>query len=203
MRLLKCLLAIGIVSLVIGSYAFPEDPARPQSSPIDVHVSPAAEPVPLWLKLTDTLAWPLIALTAVLLFHEPLVGIANSLIASGGEISIGTVAVKLLESKVDAQKEAISNQQGKIEEQNDRIRNLIRFTMSGYIYSMLFEIRKAKLAGGQYIYRNDGSMDRNLRFLIDHGYVTEVVHWPQDGENVCPLLAITPSGEDLIAMRGH
>jgi hypothetical protein len=74
--------------------------------------------------------------------------------------------------------------------------------MSRYIYSMLLEIRKAKLAGGQYIYRNDGSMERNLRFLIDHRYVEEVPHWPQDGENICEPVKITPSGEDVIALRG-
>ena len=201
MRLIKSLIAIGMVSALIGSQAIAETPSPSAPSPIEVRLSQVPDPVPLWLKLTDTLAWPLIALIAVLLFRKALVGVANSLIAKGGEISVGTVAVKLLESKVDAQKETISSQQGRIDEQNERIRNLIRFTMSGYIFSMLFEIRKAQRAGGQYIYRNDGSMDRNLRFLIDHGYVEEVPHWPQDGENLCPLVKITPSGEDLIAMR--
>ena len=202
MRPLKSLIVIASVSILIGCYAFAEGPTPPRSpSPIEVHLSQTTPPEPLWLKLTDTLAWPMIALIAVFLFHKPLVGIGNSLIAKGGEISIGTVAVKLLESKVDAQKEAISSQQGKIDQQNERIRNLIRFSMSGYIYAMLLELRKAKLTSGQYIYRDDGSMNRNLRFLIDHGYVEEAPHWPQDGENICELVKITPSGEDVIAIR--
>jgi hypothetical protein len=75
--------------------------------------------------------------------------------------------------------------------------------MSWYIYNMLFQIRKAQMEGSEYVYRNDGSMDRNLRFLIEHGYVQEVYPWPSDGEGLSRRVTITQSGEDLIAMRGN
>jgi ribosomal protein S8 len=75
--------------------------------------------------------------------------------------------------------------------------------MSWYIYNMLFQIRKAQMEGGEYVYRNDGSMDRNLRFLIEHGYVQEVYPWPSDGEGLTRRVTITQSGQDLIAMRGN
>jgi len=45
-------------------------------------------------------------------------------------------------------------------------------------------------------------MDRNLRFLIDHGYIQELYEWPKDGEEVTNRIQFTRAGEALIAMRG-
>jgi hypothetical protein len=88
-----------------------------------------------------------------------------------------------------------------ISSQQAQIRNIVKFSMAWYIYDMLLELRKAELSGGEYIYRDNGSMDRNLRFLIDHGFVQEVYPWPRDGENLCPRVKITQPGIDVIAVR--
>jgi hypothetical protein len=45
-------------------------------------------------------------------------------------------------------------------------------------------------------------MDRNLRFLIDHGYIQEIFEWPKDGEEMTNRIQFTRAGQALIDMRG-
>jgi hypothetical protein len=166
--------------------------------PIEVQLSQKHDSGPLWLAIVDKVAWPLVAAVAILIFWRPLYALVDAFGKRGTDFSIGSVAIRIpaLESKV-------ADQQGQINLQNEQIRNLIKFSMSWYIYNMLFQIRKAQMEGGEYVYRNDGSMDRNLRFLIEHGYVQEVYPWPSEGEGLSRRVTITQSGEDLIAMRGN
>jgi hypothetical protein len=170
----------------------------PPQRPIEVQLSQKHDSGPLWLAIVDKVAWPLVAAVAILIFWRPLYALVDAFGKRGTDFTIGSVAIRIpaLESKV-------ADQQGQINLQNEQIRNLIKFSMSWYIYNMLFQIRKAQMVGGEYVYRNDGSMDRNLRFLIEHGYVQEVYPWPSDGEGLTRRVTITQSGQDLIAMRGN
>jgi hypothetical protein len=170
----------------------------PPQRPFEVQLSQKQDSGPLWLAIVDKVAWPLVAAVAILIFWRPLYALVDAFGKRGTDFTIGSVAIRIpaLESKV-------ADQQGQINLQNEQIRNLIKFSMSWYIYNMLFQIRKAQMEGGEYVYRNDGSMDRNLRFLIEHGYVQEVYPWPSDGEGLARRVTITQSGQDLIAMRGN
>jgi DNA-binding PadR family transcriptional regulator len=44
-------------------------------------------------------------------------------------------------------------------------------------------------------------MLRNLRFLTDHGYISEVYPEPADGANLRDLVQITPAGKALLSIR--
>jgi len=172
--------------------------------PIQVQISQKSEPVPPWVQFADKIAWPLVILLGILFFRKPLANLVNEFGKRGTDINFGSFAIRLpaLESQVKAQTQTLSSQQDQIAVQSEHIRNLIRVSMSWYIYKMLYELKKAQQQNGRYIYHDDGSMDRNLRFLIDHGYVEEVAVWPIPNEDICPKVRITQSGEDLIAMRG-
>jgi hypothetical protein len=166
-------------------------------SPIEVQLSQKHDSTPVWLQILDKAAWPFVAVAAILIFWRPIYAVLDAFGKRGTDFTIGSVAIRIpaLESKV-------ADQQGQINLQTDQIRNLIKFSMSWYIYNMLFEIRKAQKEGGEYVYRNDGSMDRNLRFLVEHGWVEEVYPLPNDGESLSQKVKVTQIGEDLIAMRG-
>jgi hypothetical protein len=166
-------------------------------SPIEVQLSQKHDSTPVWLQILDKAAWPFVAVAAILIFWRPIYAVLDAFGKRGTDFTIGSVAIRIpaLESKV-------ADQQGQINLQSDQIRNLVKFSMSWYIYNMLFEIRKAQKEGGEYVYRNDGSMDRNLRFLVEHGWVEEVYPLPNDGESLSQKVKITQIGEDLIAMRG-
>jgi hypothetical protein len=166
-------------------------------SPIEVQLSQKHDSTPVWLQILDKAAWPFVAVAAILIFWRPIYAVLDAFGKRGTDFTIGSVAIRIpaLESKV-------ADQQGQINLQSDQIRNLVKFSMSWYIYNMLFEIRKAQKEGGEYVYRNDGSMDRNLRFLVEHGWVEEVYPLPNDGESLSQKVKVTQIGEDLIAMRG-
>jgi hypothetical protein len=187
----------GLVVIQGGSQALSQ-PKSPETIPVEVHVSQTTEARPIWLEVIDKMTWPLIILASVVMFRIPLTGIIKTLGEGGAEFSLGSIKVRLpeLERKVETQ-------QGKIDEQSEKIRDLIKFSMSVYIYQMLFDLQKATRTRGHYTYRNDGSMDRNLRYLIDHNYVSEVPHWPKEGEDIAQLVFLTTQGEDVIAMRGN
>jgi hypothetical protein len=148
------------------------------------------------LKALDKLSWPLIVLAAIVIFQKPLSNLVSSLTGAGTEFSIWQLKIRIpeLEKKVQDQKDAIVSQQAKIQD-------LIKFSTSFYIYEMLFEIKKAQESHGTYIYRDNHSMDRNLRFLIDHGFIEEIGDLPKDGNDICPIIRITKQGDD-VEIRG-
>jgi hypothetical protein len=152
---------------------------------------------PVWLKLLDELAWPVFAVVALVTLRRPLLNLLQKLSEPGAEFALGGLAVKmpLVESKLE-------EQQKQLDSQSQQIKRLITLSMSWYIYEMLFELSRAKSSSGEYIFRKDGSMDRNLRFLIDHGYLQEVYPMPNDGENIIGKVYMTQAADDLIAMRG-
>ena len=145
----------------------------------------------------DKLVWPIVVGLAIFILRKPAAELLGAFAKRGTDISFGALAIRLpaIESK-------IADQQSQINIQTDQISQLITFSMSWYIYEMLFQLHQAKKFGGKYLFRSDGSMDRNLRFLIDHGYIQELYEWPKDGEEVTNRIQFTRAGEALIAMRG-
>lgn len=204
-RNLRRFVIAGVFCFVAWQQCWPvqTDKAAVQS-PLRVEISEKSSPTPVWLQAADKTIWPIVFLVAVLLFRKPIAGLVVEFGKRGADISIAGFAIRLpkLESQVEEQTKTLTTQQGQIDEQSEHIRNLIRFSMSWYIYKMLFEITRSQRENGHYFYRDDGSMNRNLRFLIDHGYVEEVPAWPQPDEDISGKIRITQSGHDLISMRG-
>jgi hypothetical protein len=116
----------------------------------------------------------------------------------GADVTLGNVAIRL-----PASESKIVEQQSQINVQSDQINRLITFSMSWYIYEMMFQLHQAKKFGGQYIFRENGSMSRTFRFLIDHCYLQEVYDWPKDGDEITSRITFTQAGEALILMRGR
>ena len=110
----------------------------PPQSPIEVQLSQKHDSGPLWLAIVDKVAWPLVAAVAILIFWRPLYALVDAFGKRGTDFTIGSVAIRIpaLESKV-------ADQQGQINLQNEQIRNLIKFSMSWYIYNMLFQDKES------------------------------------------------------------
>jgi hypothetical protein len=173
-------------------------------APLQVELAQKHDSTPIWLQVLDKVAWPFIAVVAIIVFRTPIHALLKAVATPGTDVTIGSVAFKIpaLESKIEMQSVQLEKQKGQLDQQSEHIRNLVKFSMAWYIYKMLFDIRKAQTTAGEYFYREDGSMDRNLHFLIDHGYVQEVYPWPAKDEEISRRVTLTPSGYDLIEMRG-
>lgn len=198
MKALK-LRTVLVVVAIYGARCSSASPSTgaPAASVVKLQISEDRPPQPLWLDVIDKLVWPIIVGLAIVTLRKPAAKLLDAFAKRGTDISIGAVAIRLpaIESKV-------ADQQGQINLQTEQINQLITFSMSWYIYEMLFQIHQAKEFGGKYFYRNDGSMDRNLRFLIDHGYIQEIYEWPKDGEEMTNRIQFTRAGQALISMRG-
>ena len=152
----------------------------------------------------DKFMWPVIAITALFLFRKPALGLLDAMGKQGGtlDVSIFKIAVEGLKEKVEGQDMKLAGQQGQLNTQDEKIQHLIKFSMSWFIYKMLSDLRDKEINGGEYIYKNNGSMDRNIRFLIDHGYVRETYDQLRFDTDIMPFIKITKAGADLLEMRG-
>ena len=107
--------------------------------------------------------------------------------------------------KLDAVDQRLTDQQNELNQQKEILQklleNLATYSISGYIYCQLEAISRAQQSGGEFLYRRDGSMWRNLRFLMDHGYIEEVFPEPDEGANISGRVRITEAGRDLIMLR--
>jgi hypothetical protein len=185
-----------LLGSLLSSTAAPASDTPP-SGVIKLEVSPEHQSTPIWLTILDRLAWPTVVAAAIIVFRKPAATVIEAFAKPGAEGSIAGFSWRLpaLETK-------IADQQGQLERQNRLIKQLITFSMAWYIYEMLHALNAAKKSGGQYLFRQNGSMDRNLRFLIDHGYIQEVFPIPSDGADIARDIKITQAGLDLIEMRG-
>jgi hypothetical protein len=182
--------------LLMGCPGFAEQPSAHPSA-IEVKLTQPEDSTPLWLQVIDKVSWPLVVLVAIVIFHKPLSTLVAGLTGAGTEFSIWQLKVRIpaLEKKVQDQKDALESQQ-------EKINNLIKFSMSYYIYKMLYEVQKAQRTHDTYIFRDDKTMDRNLRYLIDHGFIQEIGYIPNAGTDICPIIKITKQGQDVIDIRG-
>jgi hypothetical protein len=109
--------------------------------------------------------------------------------------------------KTERHGEQLATQQQQIEDQQrklqDLVRDVARYSISDYIFYLLFNLDIAQKTNGEYLYRRDGTMWRNLRFLMDHGYVEEIYPEPDDWANLKNVVRITPAGHALINLRAQ
>ena len=105
------------------------------------------------------------------------------------------------ESKTIEQDQRLADQQQQLQRQQQLMENLARYSISDYIYYQLRDVHRAQQTGGEFKYARDGSMWRNLRFMMDHGYIQEIAPEPEHGANLRDIVRITPAGLDLIALR--
>jgi len=192
-----------VIALTLGlgkSFSQQPSPSKPQD--VEIRFSQIADSTPHWLKYVQVLTWPIVVLLVAVIFRVPMSDAISGLI-KGGKVTVAGVSFDFpaLASEVKAQSIAITDQQGKIDDQEERIRNLIKYSMSEYIFKMLVGLRNGQRPGGEYVFVNDGSMQKNLRFLIDHGFLQEIFPDPQFGTNIAPLATITPLGHDIMAIR--
>ena len=110
-------------------------------------------------------------------------------------------------AKTAKQGQQLTSQQQQIDDQQRTLEKLVqdiaRYSISDYIFYLLRDVDNAQRSHGEYLYRRDGTMWRNLRFLIDHGYIQEVYPEPEDRRNLPDIIGITPAGHALIALRAR
>jgi hypothetical protein len=163
-----------------------------------------SSPQSLGSSLT-TFAWPLVVIAvAILIVFSPWGrGIVKITTKFGAlERQVADTA-----QKTEQHKQQLSSQREEIEKQQRILQKLVqdvaRYSISDYIFYLLFNLDQAQKSDGEYLYRNDGSMWRNLRFLMDHGYVEEIYPEPTDRSNLSSIIKITPAGYALIALRSR
>jgi len=109
--------------------------------------------------------------------------------------------------KTEQHGQQLTTQQQQIKDQQRTLQQLVqdvaRYSISDYIFYLLFDLDQAQKSNGEYLYRRDATMWRNLRFLMDHGYLEEIYPEPEDGRNLPGVVKITPTGYSLIALRPH
>jgi hypothetical protein len=107
--------------------------------------------------------------------------------------------------KTEQHGKQLTVQQQQLEDQQRLLETLVqdvaRYSISDYIFYLLVDLDKVQKTTGEYLYRRDGTMWRNLRFLMDHGYIEEVYPEPADKMNLRDIVRITPAGHSLIALR--
>jgi hypothetical protein len=164
--------------------------------------------VGFWLLQSSTfwwmaLVWPLVAIAiACLLVYSQWGRSVKSISTKWGSLE-RQVADNT--AKTEEHGQQITVQQQQIDEQQRVLQKLLqdvaRYSISDYIFYMLYYLDKAQKSHGEYLYRRDGTMWRNLRFLMDHGYIEELFPEPADGINVRDAVKITPAGHSLIKLR--
>jgi hypothetical protein len=152
-----------------------------------------------------TFVWPLVVIAVALLivFSPWGRGIVKITTKFGAlERQVADTA-----QKTEHHEQQLTSQQQEIEKQQRILQKLAqdvaRYSISDYIFYLLFNLDQAQTTNGEYLYRNDGTMWRNLRFLMDHGYVEEIYPEPADRTNLRGIVKITPAGYALIALRAQ
>jgi hypothetical protein len=108
----------------------------------------------------------------------------------------GGVSVRLREVQ-----QKVADQERKIDAQREIIEQLVVYSMSWYIFTMLAQLYHRNTTGQEYLYR-DGDMARDLRFLRDHGYLEHFnIAGLHDGENLVEKVRLTPIGNFLVELR--
>jgi hypothetical protein len=143
------------------------------------------------------------ALLLIAFYFSQLLSMGSSLATFAWPLVVITVALLIVFSPWGRGIVKITTKFGALERQvadtAQRTEHVARYSISDYIFYLLVNLDQAQKANGEYLYRNDGTMWRNLRFLMDHGYVEE----PADRTNLRGIVKITPAGYALIALRAQ
>jgi hypothetical protein len=103
-----------------------------------------------------------------------------------------------------ALKERVEQQDEKLADQQEVIRQLVIYSLSESNYIHLWHIHGSE----EYLYRNEEWFRRQMYFLSDNGYLQPrhasflVFDETIDGRNLVEIAKLTPVGEFLVRLRG-
>jgi hypothetical protein len=98
--------------------------------------------------------------------------------------------------------EKVVQQQKQLNVQQEIINNLVVYSMSWFIFDLLSKLYHRNREGGEYLFRNKGTMHRDFRFLRDHGYLEHFnIGDLHDGENLVGRIKLTPVGNYFVEVR--
>jgi hypothetical protein len=114
-------------------------------------------------------------------------------------VQLGDVRVERLEEKIERNTQLL-------DEQRRILDDLIVYSMAYYIYDKLRYLHLGTLDVGthfrEYRYVRDGTMDHDLRYLRDHGYLEMFqIQDLQDGENMVGRLNVTEMGRRFVELK--
>ena len=108
---------------------------------------------------------------------------------------LGSVRFRQVEQRVERQEHRLAEQQ-------EIIAQLVVYSMSWYLFDLLSKLYHRRREGGEYLYRDNEAMRRDLRFLRDHGYLEHfTISTLQDGQDLVSTLTLTPVGNFLVELR--
>jgi hypothetical protein len=108
---------------------------------------------------------------------------------------VGKVTFRQVREKVELQEKQLNVQQ-------EIITQLVVYSMSSYIFDLLAKLYHGNRHGDEYLFRDDESMKRDLRYLRDHGYLEHFYMGDlYDGENLIGQIRLTPMGNFLVELR--
>jgi len=100
-----------------------------------------------------------VALVALAILPR-LAAVVESIELPGG----GSLRLREIQDKVQRQDKQLHAQQ-------EVISQLVIYSVSWYLFKMLAAFYHRNRSGGEYLFRDDERMRRDLRFLRDHGYL--------------------------------
>jgi hypothetical protein len=107
----------------------------------------------------------------------------------------GKLSFRETQEKVERQGEQLNAQQ-------EIISQLVVYSMSYFIFDLLAKLYHRSRDGGEYLFRDNEEMKRDLRFLRDHGYLEHFnIGGLSDGENLVGQIRLTPVGNFLVELR--
>jgi hypothetical protein len=114
----------------------------------------------------------------------------------------GSLRFRRVEQRVEIQERRVESQEKKLNEQQEIITQLVAYSMSWYLFELLSRIHHGQREGGEYLYRDNEAVRRDLRFLRDHGYLAHFyLSSLSDGQDLVKTLQLTPVGAFLVQLR--
>ncbi len=96
----------------------------------------------------------------------------------------------------------VKEQEKQLNAQNEIIAQLVVYSVAWYIFELLSQLYHRAREGGEYLYRDNEAMKRDLRFLRDHGYLEHfTISELRDGQDLVTTLTLTPVGNFLVELR--
>jgi hypothetical protein len=131
----------------------------------------------------------IVALVAIAILPWVAVVIETMELPGGGKVMFREVR-----EKVERQEEQLSRQQ-------EIIGQLVVYSMSHYLFDLLAKLYHGNRGGGEYLFRDDEAVKRELRFLRDQGYLEHFhIRGLRNGENLIGQIRLTPIGEFLVKL---
>jgi hypothetical protein len=107
----------------------------------------------------------------------------------------GGLRLREVQAKVKSQGE-------KLDRQQEIMVQLVLYSMSWYVFTMLSQLYHRSRTGEEYLFRDNDAMARDLRFLRDHGHLEHFnIAELRDGENLIGKIRLTPIGNFLVELR--